>query len=59
MDGPQDGKALKSCTFEATGKLAASVIKDSVLKVYAGAPHVTCVTNQDDINSELLAFIKG
>ena len=45
--------------FEATGKLAASMIKGAVLKVYPGAPHATCVTNQDDINRDLLAFIQG
>jgi len=45
--------------FEATGKLAAEMIKNSQLKVYAGAPHATCNTHADQVNADLLAFIKG
>jgi len=45
--------------FEATGKLSAEMIKDSQLKVYAGAPHATCNTHADQVNADLLAFIKG
>lgn len=53
------GDADQVVPFEATGQLAASLIKGSQLKVYAGAPHATCVTHQDDINRDLLAFIQA
>ena len=45
--------------FEATGKLAAEMIKGSQLKVYAGAPHATCSTHAQQVNADLLAFIRG
>jgi len=45
--------------FEATGKLAAEMIKGSQLKLYAGAPHATCTTHAAQVNADLLAFIQG
>jgi len=45
--------------IEATGKLAAEMIKGSQLKVYAGAPHATCTTHKDQVNADLLAFIQA
>jgi len=45
--------------IEATGKLAAEMIKGSQFKAYAGAPHATCNTHADQVNADLLAFIKG
>jgi len=45
--------------LEATGKLAAEMIKGSQLKVYAGAPHATCTTHKDQVNADLLAFIQA
>lgn len=45
--------------FEATGKLAAQMIKGAQLKVYAGAPHGFAVTHADTLNADLLAFLQG
>lgn len=39
--------------------LSAKLVKGAVLKVIPRAPHGTCSTHKDQINSELLAFIKG
>lgn len=45
--------------MEATGKLAAEMIKGAQFKVYAGAPHATASTHADQLNADLLAFIRG
>src|SRR5580658_10123837 len=39
--------------------LSAALIKGSTLKVYPGAPHGLCSTLKDQVNKDLLAFIKG
>src|SRR5204863_308926 len=36
----------------------AKLIKGATLKVYKGAPHGMCTTLKDQVNAELLAFIK-
>jgi non-heme chloroperoxidase len=38
---------------------SSKLVKGSILKVYAGAPHGLCSTLKDRVNAELLAFIKG
>jgi len=38
--------------------LSAKIIKNATLKVYQGAPHGMCTTHKDQINEDLLAFIK-
>lgn len=35
------------------------LIKGAELKVYKGAPHGMCTTLKDEVNADLLAFIKG
>lgn len=45
--------------FADTGKLAAELIKGANLKVYAGAPHATFLTHKDQLNEDLLAFIRS
>jgi len=45
--------------FENSGALSAKLVKGAVLKVYKGAPHGMCETIRDEINADLLAFIKG
>jgi non-heme chloroperoxidase len=45
--------------FADAGALQAKLIKDSVLKVYKGAPHGLCTTHKDQVNEELLAFFKA
>src|SRR5262249_3848713 len=39
--------------------LSAKIIKNATLKVYKGAPHGMCTTRKDQVNEDLLAFIKG
>jgi non-heme chloroperoxidase len=39
--------------------LSAKLVKGSTLKVYPGLSHGMCTINKDQINADLLAFIKG
>jgi non-heme chloroperoxidase len=39
--------------------LSAALVKGSTLKVYPGAPHGLCSTLKDQVNKDLLEFIKG
>jgi non-heme chloroperoxidase len=39
--------------------LSSKLVKDATLKVYPGAPHGMCTTRADEINADLLAFLKG
>jgi non-heme chloroperoxidase len=39
--------------------LAAKIINGAILKVYKGAPHGLCTTLKDQVNEDLLAFIKA
>lgn len=43
----------------ASAMLSSRIVRDAVLKVYPGAPHGICSTNKDQVNADLLAFIKG
>ena len=43
----------------AAGLLSAKIVKGAVLKVIPGAPHGMCSTLKDQINAELLAFLRG
>jgi non-heme chloroperoxidase len=43
----------------ASAMLAAKLVKNAKLKVYPGFSHGMCTTNPDQINADLLAFIKG
>jgi non-heme chloroperoxidase len=43
----------------AAGLMSAKIVKDATLKVYSGFPHGMCTTNPEQINADLLAFIKG
>lgn len=45
--------------FPYTGKLSAELIKGAKLKTYPGAPHATATTHVDQVNEDLLAFIKA
>jgi non-heme chloroperoxidase len=42
----------------ASAMISSMIIKGAILKVYPGFPHGMCSTNKDQINSDLLAFIK-
>jgi non-heme chloroperoxidase len=39
--------------------LSAKLVKGAILKVYKGAPHGMCTTHKDQVNEDLLTFLKG
>ena len=41
------------------GRKTAKIVKGATLKVYAGAPHGMCTTLADQVNADLLAFLKS
>ncbi len=43
----------------ASAMKSVKLVKDAVLKVYPGAPHGMCTTLKDQVNEDILAFIKG
>lgn len=43
----------------ASALLSSKLVKGAQLKVYPGYPHGMCSTHKDQINTDLLAFIKG
>jgi pimeloyl-ACP methyl ester carboxylesterase len=43
----------------ASAMLSSKLVKNATLKVYKGAPHGMCTTRKDQVNEELLAFIKS
>ena len=45
--------------FAASGLLSSTLVKDSVLKVYKGAPHGLADTHKDQLNADLLEFVRS
>lgn len=45
--------------YSNAGLLQSKLIKGSILKVYKGAPHGLCTTLKDQVNGDLLEFIKA
>ena len=43
----------------AAAMLSSKIVKGAKLKVYPGAPHGMCTTLKDQVNADLLDFIKG
>lgn len=43
----------------ASAMLSSKLVKKAQLKVYKGAPHGLCTTHKDQVNEDLLAFIKA
>ena len=43
----------------ASAMLSSKLVKGATLKVYPGAPHGMCSTLKDQINADLLAFLKA
>jgi non-heme chloroperoxidase len=43
----------------ASAMLSSKLVKGATLKVYKGAPHGMCTTHKDEVNADLLAFVKG
>jgi non-heme chloroperoxidase len=52
------GDADQIVPIEDASILSAKLVKGSVLKVIPGAPHGLCTTHADQVNAELLAFLK-
>ena len=38
--------------------LSSKIVKNATLKVYKGVPHGMCTTLKDQVNADLLAFLK-
>ena len=38
---------------------SSKIVKGATLKVYKGASHGMCTTQKDEINEDLLAFVKA
>jgi len=45
--------------IDVAARAAVKILKNATLKVISGAPHGMCTTRADEINAELLAFIKS
>ena len=45
--------------IDAAGRASAKLVSGAVLKVYAGAPHGLTDTHKDQLNHDLLEFIRG
>jgi non-heme chloroperoxidase len=45
--------------FADSAPKAAKLLKNAKLKVYEGAPHGLCSTHKDQVNADLLAFLKA
>jgi non-heme chloroperoxidase len=43
----------------AAAMISSKIVKGAILKVYKGAPHGMCTTLKDEVNAELLAFLKA
>jgi non-heme chloroperoxidase len=43
----------------ASAHLSSKIVKGSTLKVYPGAPHGLTATHKDQVNADLLAFLKA
>jgi len=52
------GDADQIVPIDAAARKAVKLLKQETLKVVSGAPHGMCTTVADQINRELLAFIK-
>ncbi|MNE41246.1 Non-heme chloroperoxidase [compost metagenome] len=53
------GDADQVVPYEAGGVSSARLVKGSTLKIYPGAPHGLTDTHKDQLNADLLAFLKG
>ena len=53
------GDADQIVPIGASAMLSSMLVKDSTLKIYPGAPHGMCSTLKDQVNTDLLSFLKG
>ena len=52
------GDADQIVPIGASALLSSKLIKNATLKIYPGAPHGMCTTLADEVNADLLAFLK-
>ncbi len=45
--------------IQASANLSSKIVKNATLKVYKGGSHGICTTQKDQVNADLLAFIKS
>jgi non-heme chloroperoxidase len=45
--------------IQAAAMRSSKLVPGAILKVYQGAPHGMCTTLKDQVNADLLAFLKG
>ncbi len=45
--------------IEDSALLSAKIVKGATLKIYKGASHGMCTTHKDQVNADLLAFLKA
>jgi len=45
--------------IDAAGRASARIVKNATLKIYTGAPHGITDTHKQQLNADLLAFLKG
>jgi non-heme chloroperoxidase len=53
------GDADQIVPIDDASRLSAKLVKNSTLKVYPGASHGMCTVNADQVNGDLLAFLKA
>jgi non-heme chloroperoxidase len=53
------GDADQIVPIGASAQLSAKIVKGSALKIYTGAPHGLCSTHKDQVNADLLAFLRS
>ncbi|MDF3981520.1 alpha/beta hydrolase [Luteibacter sp. PPL201] len=53
------GDADKIVPAEASGQRLANAVAGSVYKEYSGAPHALVITHKDDVNRDLVDFLRG
>ncbi len=53
------GDADQIVPIGASAMLSSKLVKDSTLKIYPGAPHGMCSTLKDQVNTDLLGFLKA
>ena len=49
----------QSVLIGAWALLSSKIVKGTTLKVYPGAPHGLCSTHKDQVNADLLVFLKA
>ncbi len=53
------GDADQIVPIDDSSRISAKLVKNSTLKVYPGASHGMCTVNAEQVNADLLAFIKA